>query len=124
MKKYIFLLLVVLPALSIHAQTPTFQKTYGGSQWELGQSVCPLNDGGYITTGRTSSYGHGEEDAYIIRVDANGDTLWTEELGGALDDYGYTVRCVPEGYAISGHTESFGHGDCDGWFSKLIQPGN
>ncbi len=123
MKKYIFLLLVVLPALSIHAQTPTFQKTYGGSKWELGQSVCPLNDGGYITTGRTSSYGHGEEDAYIIRVDANGDTLWTEELGGALDDYGYTVRCVPEGYAISGHTESFGHGDCDGWFFKIDTTG-
>ncbi len=124
MQKLILLCVSFFIATILDAQTPTFQKTYGGYTWELGQSVCQLNDGGYITSGRTSSYGHGEEDAYMIRVNADGDTLWTEELGGPLNDYGYTVRIAPDGgYLVSGHTESFGHGDCDGWMFKLDSTG-
>ena len=42
---------------------------------DVGYDVCPLPDGGYAIAGK----GHGQ--AWILRTDANGDTLWTDVWG-------------------------------------------
>jgi hypothetical protein len=50
----------------------TWDKTFGGTGWDLGQSVQQTADGGYILAGSTMSYGAGESDVWLIRIDADG----------------------------------------------------
>jgi hypothetical protein len=89
-------------------------KTYGADQEDGGNGVIETSDGGYIVAGWTFSYGEGYADVYLIKTDANGDSLWTVTYGGALNDYGWqVVEAADGGYFVTGWTESFGEGARD-----------
>ncbi|KQC13789.1 MAG: hypothetical protein APR63_00235 [Desulfuromonas sp. SDB] len=47
-------------------------KTFGGSNDDWGYSVQQTNDGGFIITGITQSYGNGFSDIWLIKTDAQG----------------------------------------------------
>ncbi len=86
-------------------------RTYGGADNEYGRSVQQTSDGGYIIAGWTFSFGNAQQ-AYLIKTDAGGDTLWTRTYGGAGDDGGGSVQQTSDGgYIIAGWTGSFGNGD-------------
>lgn len=68
-------------------------------------------DGGYIIIGDADSLsnGLGDTDAWLVKTDANGDTLWTRVLGGNKKDGGKTVEYTSDGGMIfAGITRSFG----------------
>jgi hypothetical protein len=89
-------------------------RTYGGANHDECQSVRHTLDGGYISVGSTSSFGAGGYDVYLVKTDANGDTLWTKAIGGGSADRGYSVDLTSDGgYIIAGYTGSFGAGASD-----------
>ncbi|MCK4306892.1 hypothetical protein KAW50_01540, partial [candidate division WOR-3 bacterium] len=53
-------------------------RTYGGTDYDCGESVQECASGGFIIAGETKSFGAGSWDVYLIRTDADGDTLWTK----------------------------------------------
>ncbi|MDD2890617.1 MAG: T9SS type A sorting domain-containing protein, partial [bacterium] len=89
-------------------------KTFGGTDGDCGHSVQQTQDGGFIILGRTSSFGAGNNDVYLIRTDSSGDTLWTKTFGGTDSDVGWSVRQTEDcGFIIAGETNSFGAGVSD-----------
>lgn len=84
-------------------------KTYGGADWDFGNAVKQTADGGFILCGSTYSYGAGDQDYYLVKTDAAGDTLWTKTYGGAGADIAKAViQSADGGYVITGTTKSYG----------------
>lgn len=100
-------------------------RTYGGTGMDFGYSVQQTTDGGYIVGGYTTSFGAGNDDVYLVKTNASGDTLWTRSCGGAGEDYGYDVKQTADGgYVIAGVTFSFGHGNGDVYLVKTNASGD
>ncbi len=49
-----------------------WQKTYGGPDEETGIFIEQLDDGKLMATGYTGSYGNGRSDAWVLKLDPNG----------------------------------------------------
>ena len=93
---FVLLLFILQNNLVVNAAT-TFQKTYGGTSDEYGYATEQLSDGGYIMCGRTISFGVGGFDNYLIRLNANGDTLWTKTYGNTGYDEAQSIKQTSDG---------------------------
>ncbi|MGZ3943096.1 MAG: hypothetical protein ACXVOH_14185, partial [Bacteroidia bacterium] len=59
-----------------------WSRKYGDSADDVCSAIIQTNDGGYMVAGHTSSFGAGATDTYLMRLNTNGDTLWTKTFGG------------------------------------------
>jgi len=99
-------------------------RTYGGDKWDWARSIQQTSDGGYIIAGLTQSFGAGWNDVWILKTDANGDTLWTRTCGGSDQDYGAFVLQTSDGsYIVAGYTISYGAGSWDVYLVKADADG-
>lgn len=98
-------------------------KTYGGAENEFAKSVQQTADGGYIMAGYSSSYGAGNNDGWVVKLDATGSIAWQKTYGGAESDTFFSVHQVSGGYIVGGQTSSFGAGSSDIWVLKLAGDG-
>ena len=75
-------------------------------------SVQQTADGGYVFAGYISNFGGGSDDYFLVKTDANGDTLFTKTYGGsAADDANFVQQSTDGGYIIAGVTSGFGLGE-------------
>ncbi len=112
-----------------------WQKTLGGSIGEMGLSVVQA-DGGYILAGLTASNdgdvsgNHGYTDAWIVKLDKNGNILWQKTLGGSKADAVNSIIRVDGGFVAAGYTASSdgdvseNQGETDVWVVRLDEEGN
>jgi hypothetical protein len=95
-------------------------KRYGGEQWEVGKSIDLTNDGGFIITGYTESYGRSFGNVLVIKTNSSGDTIWTQTFGGNGNDWGKSIQQTDDGgYIIAGSTSSYGDNSDDIYLIKL-----
>ncbi len=70
--------------------------------------------------GWTNSFGASQRDAWLIKTNADGDTLWTKTFGGSGDDWGQAIQQTSdEGYILTVLTFSFGDVNGDIWLIKI-----
>jgi hypothetical protein len=94
-------------------------RTYGGTSSEYGYSIQTTSDAGYIIAGRTNTFGAGDIDAYMIKTNPEGDTLWTRTFGGLNQEIGRSAHQTSDGgYILAGQTQSFGAGGNDIYLIK------
>ena len=111
-----------IPATS---PSPHFCKAIGGENIYSGSSLIQTSDGGYAIAGTTQSFGAGEADVYVVKLDANGNLQWTKAIGGPSNDESHSlIQTSDGGYAIAGYTYSFSAGGRDVYVIKLDANGN
>lgn len=92
-----------------------WQKSLGGNNYDQAFSINQTSDGGYILAGSTNStnsedvgQGHGQDDAWIVKLNSTGALQWQDVLGGSNDDVAWSIRQTTpdEGYIFSGITNA------------------
>lgn len=116
------------------AGNKVWQKTFGGSGFDEAVSVILTSDNGYLFSGSTQSsdgditFNHGTSDAWVVKLDGNGNKLWQKSFGGTDSEfYGQNgIIATNDGnYMIIGATASNNgditgsHGGSDGWIVKF-----
>lgn len=124
--KRIFLIFLFFTAICLNAQPPQkFYTKFGGNGDDVGYSAKQTLDGHYIIAGSTSSYGYGNTDAYLVKLDSMGQIIWEKTFGGFNNDIGKSViQLSDSGYVIAGFTNSFGAGGYDAYLVKTDKAGN
>ena len=104
--------------------TVAWQKTYGGSGFDYATSIQQTSDGGYIVAGGTASFGAGNEDLWVLKLNADGTVAWQKTYGGSGYDGALSIQQTSDGgYIVAGFT-ALGAGDYDIWVLKLDSNGN
>ncbi len=86
-------------------------RTYGGSASDVFESIVLMPDGGYALGGKTSSWGAGGPDMWLVRTDSLGNVLWQHTYGGPDWDWCYDmIHTTDGGFALGGFTNNFGAG--------------
>ncbi|MBW2171742.1 MAG: hypothetical protein JRF69_07140, partial [Deltaproteobacteria bacterium] len=97
-------------------------RTYGGTSSDYPASIQQTTDGGYIVAGKTQSFGSGNTDAWILKLNTDLTVAWEKTFGGTGGDYAFTMQqTTDDGYVFAGNSWSFGE---DGfWVVKLDSAG-
>ena len=100
-------------------------KFFGGNDHDA--CACTYEDftGNLHIGGFTRSFGGGEQDAFLSKLNASGEEIWMKTYGGINDDNG--VMFIPtnnNSFVIVGATKSFGLGERDVYLIKTDIDGN
>lgn len=134
MKAVIYsLMLIFIMQWESQSQQPiiVWQKSYHLKDILVCSAVQQTSDGGYIVTGSTGTYSDGktEADIFLLKTDANGDTLWTKLYGQqGIYEEGWSVQQTKDGgYFITGIINFFpssSQSNVDGYVIKTDSIGN
>ncbi|MBP8132456.1 MAG: PKD domain-containing protein [Candidatus Hydrogenedentes bacterium] len=99
-------------------------RTFGGTLDDTFRDLLQTENGGYLLTGGSGSFGEGLVDAYVVATDAAGGEIWSRTYGGPGIDQANAVIPASDGtYLIAGHTASFGAGAYDAFLLKTSLTG-
>jgi hypothetical protein len=102
-----------------------WEKTFGGSGSEEAWDIRLTSDGGFIITGVTGSFGASFFDAFLLKIDKDGNKQWLKVYGGGSFDAGFCVRVANDGgYVFLGQTHSEGAGEGDFYLVKTNSSGD
>jgi len=104
-----------------------WSKTYGGTNDDEAWSIVQTSDGGYALAGGIVIYSINDTcvDSWLVKTDSAGNMQWNRTYGGAgTNELFSIVQTSDGGFALAGHTDSFGVGASDFWLVKTDSVGN
>jgi uncharacterized delta-60 repeat protein len=102
-----------------------WSRAIGGTNEDQALSIQQTSDGGYIVAGVTNSFGAGNYDFLIIKLDSSGNIQWSRAIGGTNNDVAFSIQQTSDGgYIVAGHAFGFGAGGYDSLIIKLDSSGN
>ncbi len=101
-----------------------WSRTYGGKSWDVGTSICRAGESEYFVCGYTNSYGFGEEDIYLLKVSACGDTIWHRTMGGWRIDMANSIYPVNDGGCVIAASSGSYSENTDFYLAKVSADGD
>lgn len=86
-----------------------WSRRFGGPLADDPETIVATPDSGFLILANTRSYGLGNGDVYLLKVNKRGDSVWARTFGGAQWDDASQMRPTSDGnYLIVGVSYSFG----------------
>ncbi len=84
-----------------------WEKRYGGVGDEGAYSVLQLKDQSIMLSGFTNTKSNGASDAYVLKANSKGDSLWSQRYGDSGEETASTIKVTRDGgFILSGYTTS------------------
>ena len=90
-----------------------WEKSFGGSSFDVGRSISRTQDNGFIIAGSSRSSdidlskNNGQNDAWVFKIDSNGNVKWSETVGGTDIDFAYSMAVLNDGtIVVAGESNS------------------
>ena len=101
-----------------------WQKVFGGPFLDQAYDVKETSDGNYIVAGYSvTSVPTPQRNGFIVKLDSDGNFLWSLTYGGTADDEFRSLTISQEiggeYIIVTGYTKSFGAGGEDAWILKV-----
>lgn len=113
-----------------------WKKMLGGPDWDGASKAILASDGSYMIAGYSASTAgdvsgnHGDFDAWIVKLDPNGNIIWQKCYGGTKREMAYTIlETKDKGYVFAGFSAStdgdltMNQGFYDAWIVKIDSDG-
>jgi hypothetical protein len=97
-----------------------WEKTVGGKGFDQPTCVTASAHGGFLVGGFTFSFGNGERDFWLFKVDDSGNVLWSTTVGRSEFEEAYAILETAENeFVMVGWTNSIGAGYYDYYIVKI-----
>ncbi len=94
-------------------------KTFGGDSTDYANAVDVMMDSTYLIGATTNSFGHGNFDGYVLNLNTNGDTIWTQTYGEDKEDIINSIKQTPDsGFVFVGSTMSYNAIQHENWLMR------
>ncbi len=113
--------------LQISNAQSSFIKVCTGKEFDYSNCVVNTPDKGLWVIGSTNSYGSGNYDVYVIKVDSNNEMLWSKTFDWGKNEYGLSAVVTQDnGLAVTGYSNDskFSDSGWDCFVLKLDAAGN
>jgi hypothetical protein len=100
-----------------------WDSTYGGPLNDRLFDVDTIPGGSYAAVGETESFGAGDYDMWILRLDTIGDTIWTRTKGGLCYDSGQDVLLTVAGDLAVMGTHCLSDSNIQNWLNVIDTAG-
>lgn len=128
-KSFVPLLVIfcfLLSATSLLRAQTSWEKLFSQKSTDVFRCVIEASAGGYIAAGYTSDSTVNDTDAYVVRLNVNGDTLWTKKYNygpGSKDLYYKVINATGNTFLLCGYSTGY-NGSDDAIWAKMDANGN
>ncbi len=109
-----------------HNGVVEWHRTFGGPNIDYGKSIVETNDSSFIACGYSNSVNL-DYDIFVVKMDKNGNHLWTKRYGGTDWDFSYQIIASKydlNHYYITGDSYSNSAGNNDATILKINDNGD
>ncbi len=113
---------IALSAQAIAQSDTLWTRTYGGEHGTAANDMIITDDGYYVLAGLMQS--NTLIDAYIVKTDCEGGTIWTSLFGGETYHTITSIHQYNDLYAASGYTQVSAEAEDDAWLVNISLDGD
>jgi len=101
--------------------TRIYERTYSS----IARAVLETSDGFLVAGSDVVTIAPGRFDFFLMKIDYQGDTVWTRTYGGSKDEQAFDLKATPGGgYILCGQAEEVGGGEMSYWLVKTSSSGD
>jgi len=101
-----------------------WSKAFGGTGYDDARDMYVNDDNEIVIAGSTNNWTNGQTDFLIMKIDGDGNLIWSNSFGGTVYD---EAQCMAkdsgDSYVIAGLTLTYGFGENDMYMAKVSAKG-
>ncbi len=102
-----------------------WSKTYGGEESDSSSGIISCSSGGYLICGNSETFTEGDLNMYLVRIDTDGNLIWSNSFGGIDWESSSDVVEKPNGdFILVGRTFSYAFGGSDAYVLQIDSNGD